>query len=341
MKRILERGGPLVRFSRQLVQRLRKERDDVVLSVLEGIAGGKRASVLDVFFAYRLLLGRPPDPAGFSHHRRRVDELELSPEELASDFLRSEEHRTLKTVEVPVVERWTKLDDVHVLVDANDKVIGGQLLAHQIWEPDVTRAVRTLLRAKDTFVDVGANIGYFSLLAAKHVGPEGRVIAIEPAPQNWALLEKSVIRNRFENVELHKVAAGSSNGTARLALPDRANGGSFSLVPDARPGSFDVPLRTLDSVIAGRPVHLVKLDIEGAEGPALDGMMQTLKAQRPPLLLELSGGLKLTERVAALGYGAMETAKFSGTFVAEPVAALEARLRASGAGHLDVLLFPR
>ncbi len=339
----LERGGPLVRLVRAAARGLRHRHDTAVLSLLNALVGKKRASALDVFFAYRLMLGRSPDDSGFAHHRRRLSQLQLTPEQLAADFWVSSELKARVAPAqgpLPAVEKWVQLDDFSILVDGNDLVIGEHLARHRTWEPDVTRAVRRLLREGDTFVDVGANIGYFTLLGARQVGPTGRVVAIEPAPHNFQLLQKSVARNGLHQIEAHQVAVGASTGRAQMALPDRANGGSYALVGQASTGTFEVQLRPLDDLIAGRRVDLVKIDVEGAEEQALAGMGQILKTSRPLLLLEYTGGRGLINTLGALGYGAQQVSRFEGRLVAQSFAELSRALEDWGDGHLDLLLFP-
>jgi FkbM family methyltransferase len=340
----LERGGSLVRLARAAARTAREQNDKVVLALLNVIAGKKRASALDVFFAYRLLLGRAPDGSGFSHHRRRLEQLRLTPEQLIADFAASAEGKSRGPVSgeasAPVREQRVELDGFSILIDANDLVIGAHLAQHQTWEPDVTRAIRTLLREGDTFVDVGANIGYFTLLAARQVGPRGRVIAVEPAPGNYALLEKSLALNGLKHVEAHRIAAGASAGRARLALPDAANGGSWALVNDARSGSFEVDVQPLDALLAGRRVQVIKIDVEGAEQQVLAGLQRTLETSRPLLLLEYSGQTKMLEALEARGYRAQETARFDGKLAAQSIADLDRTLARRGDGHLDLVLFP-
>ena len=146
------------------------------------------------------------------------------------------------------------------------------------YEPHKVAAVQRLLRAGGTFVDVGANKGDFSLIAARTAGPEGRVIAFEPAPENAIWARKSVELNGYPSVELLEIALSDSEGEARLHLGRKS--GWHSLVP--RPVEQDaitVRTRTLDAVLAERgspTVDMLKIDVEGAELAVLRGARQTL-----------------------------------------------------------------
>ncbi len=334
----LERGGPLVRMIRSAAKTVRRGGDAAVLRALDALTP-RRATALDVFFAYRLLLGRSPDAAGFSHHRRRLAQLRPRPEQVAADFLSSGEARPrTPAVGLEVVPQQVDLEGFSIWVDRNDLVIGAHLAKHRTWEPDVTRALRLLLRPGDTFVDVGANIGYFTLLGATLVGARGQVIALEPAPRNLGLLRQSLALNAAHHVEVHPVAAGARAGRADLRLPDAANAGSYT-VTGAGAVELGVEVQPIDQLVAGRPVNVVKIDVEGAERDVIAGMRQILETSRPVLLLELSGDGALLEELGARGYAAMEAARFDGTFAAQPAVALRRALAAND-GHVDLVVFP-
>ena len=162
------------------------------------------------------------------------------------------------------------------------------------YEPQETLLVREILKPGMTFVDVGANWGYFTLLAAHLVGPQGTVVAIEPDPRMFAKLEANVLRNGFRNVTLHPFAAAAADGHLPLQVYDEAAGnfGLSHLLPGSTDaGAVSVRIRPLDSVLDALGlgvVDLLKMDIEGAEGLALQGLARSLEARRvTSLLLEL------------------------------------------------------
>lgn len=155
------------------------------------------------------------------------------------------------------------------------------------YEIDVVSVLRSVLRPGDTFVDVGANIGYLSCIAAGQVGRTGRVISFEPEPGNFARLQRSRALNPGEAWEAHRMAVGSEEGTARL-LCARHNIGWRTIVPDGI-GSEDlrevveVPLKSLDEITAQLQVdriRLLKVDTEGYEGPVLQGAQRLLEEGR-------------------------------------------------------------
>ncbi|MET0626549.1 MAG: FkbM family methyltransferase [Pyrinomonadaceae bacterium] len=163
------------------------------------------------------------------------------------------------------------------------------------YEPQETVVVRSLLGAGGCFVDVGANWGYFTLLAADLVGPAGRVVALEPHPSLFAALEENVGRNRLTRVTPLRVAAADRDGEMNLAGFGRGveNSGVSRLTdePDPSTPNFNVPTRLLETVLDEHgvgPVDLLKMDIEGGEGlvlPTLAGGLSSGRYRR--ILLEL------------------------------------------------------
>ena len=163
------------------------------------------------------------------------------------------------------------------------------------YEPQETVLVRGLLRPGETFVDVGANWGYFTLLAAGFVGPTGRVVSFEPHPALHALLAANVARNRFAWATPVRAAVADAEGELNLAgFADGAcNWGLSRLTAGADPHAPNFRVRAgllekmLDREGVGR-VDLLKMDIEGGEGPVLPTMRGGLARGRyRRILLEL------------------------------------------------------
>jgi FkbM family methyltransferase len=164
-----------------------------------------------------------------------------------------------------------------------------QLLLYYLgsFEPHCIDAMREHVKPGDTILDVGANIGLFTIEGAKAIGPSGNVIAIEAAPSHANSVRTSARLNKMSNVEVVAVAVGDSDGVATLTLPRDTNFGMFTLGNVEGDESFDVPVRRIDDIVAGRKVDFIKMDIEGSEYRALVGAEQTLKS-RPPILIELN-----------------------------------------------------
>lgn len=144
------------------------------------------------------------------------------------------------------------------------------------------------------FVDVGANVGFFSLLAAQAVGVTGSVLAIEPVPSNVRQIEINAAANGFANISVVEAAASSTSGTTTLLLAEHPGGAvvaSAGTPPDLA-GSLEVRTVTVDELVKSgelRPPTVIKIDVEGAEVDALKGMGETLREHRPVVVCEVDG----------------------------------------------------
>ena len=160
-------------------------------------------------------------------------------------------------------------------------------MAYGLYELDSIRTIRGLLRHGDHFVDCGANLGYVTLLASRIVGPTGRVDAVEPEPHNRRRLLDHLSANSVTNTTVHDVALGDQAGVAKIYFPPSTsnNHGTSSLyapTPDATP--TDVRVARLDEFVTGSPA-LIKIDVEGAEPLAIDGMSMLLSSTNPPVIV--------------------------------------------------------
>lgn len=136
------------------------------------------------------------------------------------------------------------------------------------------------LRPGMTVVDVGANVGIYTALFSRLVGEGGRVISLEPAPENWRALSKSAEVNGWSNVEVHQVGAADRHDRMSLACSSY-NSGNNSLEEEHGDSAVEVAVAPLDSIVAGRRVHYVKIDVQGWEAAVLRGAQDTLTRNRP------------------------------------------------------------
>ncbi len=142
-----------------------------------------------------------------------------------------------------------------------------------------------------TFIDIGAHVGLFSVPAARRVGVDGRVVAFEPDPDNRSMLEENIRRNGVEHVQVRSEALCDEDG--RLPFHRSAfNSGDHQLFHSGRGRTGrEVPVARLDSIMdgLGGPVHLIKMDVQGAEAKVLAGMQAVLDANHDlALVVELS-----------------------------------------------------
>jgi FkbM family methyltransferase len=156
-----------------------------------------------------------------------------------------------------------------------------------LWEPDLTDWISEQLQSGDTFIDVGANIGYYSLLASKRVGKSGKVVAVEASPDIFLELRGNLDRNRATNVRPVNIAAAQERGVLQLYRGPIHNGGETSLFEGDgyREGAVvtAAPLTEILEPCEINAARLIKLDIEGAEGIVLPGLLPLLKTGRPDL----------------------------------------------------------
>ena len=176
------------------------------------------------------------------------------------------------------------------------------------YEISETRLVQALLGPGMTFLDIGANIGYYTLVAARIVGEMGLVHCFEPNRSMRDLLETNIDRNGLRNVVVHPEAVAQFTGQAEFfASTWDANQGISSLVPGlGREEKQQVPCVTLDEFVAGlagRRINLIKMDIEGAEPLAIEGGRKTLAAEDAPGLIFEAADLKpVGNLLRPLGY---------------------------------------
>jgi FkbM family methyltransferase len=166
------------------------------------------------------------------------------------------------------------------------------------YEPQYVSVLRTLLKPGDTVFDIGANIGFYSVLFSNWVGSRGRVVAYEPDPTNLKLLQRNLELNGCENAAVRPVALSNRSGRHLFSV-DRVTRSTGHLGPGATYGEtifgtgkedlISVVASTLDDEVSeyGAP-NLIKMDIEGGEYDALTGGILTLQNHRPLIVSELN-----------------------------------------------------
>jgi FkbM family methyltransferase len=195
-------------------------------------------------------------------------------------------------------------------VDRSDW-LGRHIYVTGEYEPGTTRIFKKLLRRGDTAIDIGANIGYFTLLAGRCVGDSGKVIAFEPIAEVRRQLEENVRLSGLKNTIIRSEAVFSESGTRDFFQGPTDHVGVSSLrTLDDCSGIRRVTTVRLDDVLADEPkITLIKLDVEGAECHALEGMVSCLERHRPDLIVEI------TDRyLQSMGRSAEQLYKLLGQF---------------------------
>ena len=196
-----------------------------------------------------------------------------------------------RKLELPLVFPWHRGSRINLRLGndmSHPTYLGGCI------EPNEFALFDRLLESGMTVVDIGANDGFYTSLAAAKVGAGGRVISFEPSPREFERLTANVALNRFENVETVRKGVAERAGTASFKIAGYEHEGQNTLgdfVWDVRESTEEtIELTTLDEELAGRNLtrlDVIKIDIEGAELRALRGAVETLKKWRPVMLLEM------------------------------------------------------
>jgi len=209
-----------------------------------------------------------------------------------------------------------------ILVEANPTSFVAKTLfwgGHAAFEPHVSRAFDALLPSAGTFLDIGANIGWHSLAAARAY-PDLSIHAFEPLPAAAHFLDRNVKLNQFDSIQVHTVAVSDSVGVAQFAGPVNRK---FAYLPHQLAGTgrledeasdaptINVELSTLDHVVESMSitsVDVIKMDTEGTEARVIDGASRTLERDRPFIVCEVLPSRDqsaVQRRLAALNYSAL------------------------------------
>ncbi len=158
------------------------------------------------------------------------------------------------------------------------------------YETDVVHLLRRMVQPNWVVFDVGAHIGYFALLLSRMVGPGGKVVAFEPSPDIFRILEENVRMNDCRNVVLENRAVAATTGVMTLRLNDADPLTSTASLVHGKPMA-EVETVTVDEYASGfgEQIHMVMMDVEGAEEAVLQGMRSTVRRDLPILLIELHG----------------------------------------------------
>jgi FkbM family methyltransferase len=181
-------------------------------------------------------------------------------------------------------QTYAEVQGHRMFLDAADSL---SLSVNGAYEPFETELLHSLVKPGDTVLDIGANIGYYTLILARLVGERGKVYAFEPDPTNYELLKRNIALNGYKNVVPVMKATSNKNGTLRLYLC--RDNKAMHRVYDSQycDGFIEIEAIRLDDYFAGREekIDFIKIDIEGAEYAALEGMATLLGKSRRAILV--------------------------------------------------------
>jgi FkbM family methyltransferase len=176
-------------------------------------------------------------------------------------------------------------------------------------ELESQNALALLVRPGAVVYDIGANVGFLTLIAARLAGSNGRIFAFEPLQENFGLLEHNLQINGLANVISRNIALAAHDGTEDFVVSANATFGGLATAAvkvENQVGRIEVQVRRLDSLVEQESLplpNLIKIDVEGAEERVLEGAMQTIAKAKPVLLIELHGtNTTISEKLTKLGY---------------------------------------
>lgn len=310
----------------------------------------------DLRACYRILLGRQPDKHGLETYSPKIRRQGISLTELVDYFLSSREFKERMFHSVGAGTDDVELVDVtegfSLYLRAGHSLIGDAIRATKQYEPHVAERLNELLTPGCTFVDVGASIGFYTVLGSRRVGANGRVLAFEPGPQNLTLLYLNIHRNKLGNVDARPLAISDRSG---FLLYNR-EGDNGQIAPfdggtDRLALSDLVRSETLDDTLAGEErIDVIKVDVEGAEGLVFRGAEKVLRQKRPRLVFEFSPpsleatsqqtGAALFDYLESLGYRFEMISPDPARGEAVGGAAILNRFASGGSEHFDLLAVP-
>jgi len=190
-------------------------------------------------------------------------------------------------------------------------VVERNLLLFGSWDAAILEAINAEVVAGNTVIDIGANIGYFTLLASRLVGDTGTVVALEPSHVNLTRLSRHVSYNNSHNVLIASLAAGNGYAMPTINFSSFSNAGAASLRPKPNIRGNRVLQWPLDALFQAHGIRpdVIKIDIEGYELEALKGMARTLASVGPVVICELTDAF-----LRELGQSARELIDFMESF---------------------------
>ncbi len=173
-------------------------------------------------------------------------------------------------------EKDTVVDGHKMFLDKNDSLL---LSINKIYEKNETDFIKDSINSEDIVIDIGANIGYYTLLFARLVGDTGKVYAFEPDPRNYLLLEKNIQTNNYSNVILEKKAVSNKSEKSKLYVTEYGAGSSMHKGNIDTTNGIDIDVITLDDYFKVNNIipDFIKIDVEGFELNTLKGMKSVLQ----------------------------------------------------------------
>jgi FkbM family methyltransferase len=191
-------------------------------------------------------------------------------------------------------------------------------------EPEID-AIRTLVKDGDWVIDIGANVGHYTLELSRQVGATGRVLAFEPVPQTFEILAANVVASKAGNVSLLNMAASNVAGVFSMQIPtfEETNLDNYYQARLCDSGGLTVLCSPVDSIPIPHRIRLIKIDAEGHDLSVLEGMQALIERDRPVLIVESAEGGAIPDWLKQRGYSISKAAN-SPNIIALPTNAAQA-----------------
>jgi FkbM family methyltransferase len=180
--------------------------------------------------------------------------------------------------------------DYRMLLDLNDQGISRTLLLFGQRELEHKIMLERILRPGMSVLDIGANIGYYPLMELQLIKPGGKLIAVEPSPANVALLKRNLALNGHADIEVHQLAVSNCATKRRLFMSEMSNLNTFHATGTGtahlKGEAIEVATTTVPAIMAGRPLDLIRMDVEGHEVEVLAGLLPAIeRGQMAPQII--------------------------------------------------------
>jgi len=179
-----------------------------------------------------------------------------------------------------LLPKQVEIHGATVVLNPTDPVVSGAL-HFGVYEKAETRFFQSACRDGMTFLDVGANLGYYTALATRAVGPNGRVLAVEPDPDSFGYLEQTIAANAVGNVEAFPVAASDAPAMLPLYISTDNRGDNRLYASSEKRPQVEVEARPLDALLRENKIEtvdLIKIDVQGYEPKVIAGLRETIIA---------------------------------------------------------------
>lgn len=257
---------------------------NIKISNPENIDFPDTSTTLDVYFCFRLLLGRNPSKEEWKGHSSLAGS---NIQNLVKMYLTSAEFNNRGILNDTDDLQKVAIDNFEMFVSLSDLNVGKPIYTNKMYEPEVTKVLKSKLKKGMCFIDIGANIGYFSMLAASLTGPEGHVYSFEPFESNIKLLHLNATLNKF-NVKIYPFALANEEKLWSYGYSG-SNGNIVEIGANAASilSNKVVYSTKLDNYINEfKKVDIIKIDIEGAEYLAINGAKNLIKKYHPIIISE-------------------------------------------------------